>query len=311
MDVSSILDAQKAREQSVLVEKETPLITDAGHLLVTDLNIIDEESYAENLEEHLQSLARDGVQVLIGKLFSLPTTSSDEGPLAQLPPQEYLLPRQKPLPKPKPQTKWEKFAAAKGISHKKRDRKEWDEEKQDWVNRWGRDGKNKQLEEQWLTEVKRNADADHNPQLEARKERKERVAKNEKQRLGNLARAAGTPSQASRKEDIDRTLATSRSSTASMGKFDKKLEGEKKLRGVKRKFESSTIPMEKETKSNLDLISKMDSDARKMRKSWSSGAAAAESDVNVRKAVRFASRGKGSAAFAKDDKKRKGGKGRK
>jgi regulator of ribosome biosynthesis len=74
-------------------------------------------------------------------------------------------------------------------------------------------------------------------------------------------------------------------------------------------FESATIPIEKETKSNLDLISKMDSDARKMRKSSSS--APAESDVNVRKAVRFASKGKGSAAFAKDDKKRKGGKGRK
>lgn len=84
-------------------------------------------------------------------------------------------------------------------------------------------------------------DVDHNPQLEARKERKERVAKNEKQRLANLARASGTPSQASRKEDIDRTLATSRSSTASMGKFDKKLEGEKKLRGVKRKVRPTTL----------------------------------------------------------------------
>jgi regulator of ribosome biosynthesis len=61
------------------------------------------------------------------------------------------------------------------------------------------------------------------------------VAKNEKQRLANTAKAAGEDPRGARKQDIDRTLATSRVSTASMGRFDKKLEGEKKLRGVKRK----------------------------------------------------------------------------
>jgi regulator of ribosome biosynthesis len=74
---------------------------------------------------------------------------------------------------------------------------------------------------------------DHDPRKVARDERKARVAKNEKQRLGNAARAAG-PREV-RKQEIERTLATSRISTASMGKFDKKLEGEKKVRGVKRK----------------------------------------------------------------------------
>jgi len=38
-----------------------------------------------------------------------------------------------------------------------RDRREWDEEKQEWVNRWGMGGKNKQKEEQWITEVPANA----------------------------------------------------------------------------------------------------------------------------------------------------------
>ena len=127
--------------------------------MATDLNPIDEESYTENLEEHLQNLARDGTQALIGALFGLPTTKSDYGPLAQLPSRVYQLPRAKPLPKPKLQTKWEKFAAAKGISHRKKDKRVWDEEKQEWVNRWGKDGKNKEVEEQWLTEVPRNAGA--------------------------------------------------------------------------------------------------------------------------------------------------------
>jgi regulator of ribosome biosynthesis len=60
------------------------------------------------------------------------------------------------------------------------------------------------------------------------------MAKNEKQRLQNAARAH--PSDRSeRREYIQKTLATTRISTASMGKFDKNLDGEKKLRGVKRK----------------------------------------------------------------------------
>jgi regulator of ribosome biosynthesis len=128
-------------------------------LTVTDLNPIDDESYNADLEGHLQSLARDGVQSLLASLFALPTHSSDDGPLAQLPPPTTHLPRAKPLPKPKPQTKWEQFAAAKGISKTIRDKREWDEEKQDWVNRWGRDGKNRRFEEQWITEVPLNAGA--------------------------------------------------------------------------------------------------------------------------------------------------------
>ena len=113
-----------------------------------------------NLEQHLQSLARDGVQALLSSLFTLPTKPSPDGPLAQLPPPTYQLPRAKPLPKPKPPTKWEAFAKAKGIQKKVREKKVWDEEKQEWVNRWGKDGKNKQVEEQWITEVPSNAGAD-------------------------------------------------------------------------------------------------------------------------------------------------------
>ena len=112
---------------------------------------------SENLEEHLQSLARDGVQVLFAALFSLPTKSSPDGPLAILPTPTYQLPRAKPLPKPKPLTKWEQFAAAKGIQKTVREKRVWDEEKQDWVNRWGRDGKNKEIEQAWITEVPANA----------------------------------------------------------------------------------------------------------------------------------------------------------
>ena len=51
-----------------------------------------------------------------------------------------------------------------------------------------------------------------------------------------MARAqAAQTEREQRKGEIDRTLASTRISTASMGKFDKKLEGDKKMRGVKRK----------------------------------------------------------------------------
>lgn len=71
-----------------------------------------------------------------------------------LPAPTTLLPREKPVPKIKEPTKWERFAKEKGISHKKKDKFEWDDERQEWAARWGRGGKNKDGEEQWLHEVK-------------------------------------------------------------------------------------------------------------------------------------------------------------
>jgi regulator of ribosome biosynthesis len=102
-------------------------------------------------EAYLAEIAREGAQLLLAKLFSLPTTSTaDIGILAQLPKPTTPLPRAKPIPKPKPPTKWEKFAAAKGISKTIKDKKVWDDDKQDWVDRWGRGGKNKEKKDQWI-----------------------------------------------------------------------------------------------------------------------------------------------------------------
>ncbi|TBU47252.1 RRS1-domain-containing protein [Dichomitus squalens] len=309
MDVSDILAAHQAKQKAVLVEKDIPLEVDAGFLTVTDLNPIDTESYEADLEEYLMSTARDGVQTLIASLFSLPTISTDDGPLAQLPPPTTQLPRAKPLPKPKPPTKWEQFAKAKGIQKKRRDKKVWNEEKQEWVDRWGWKGANKDKEVQWLTEVPANADVDFDPAKAARDERKARVAKNEKQRSANLARAAAAGSSSDdRKKTIDRTLAVTRTSTASLGKFDRKLDGEKPLKGVKRKFEPTETSASKEKSQNLAIISKLDKEpmAKKSKKSSDSSG-----DVlNVRKAIRSASKGKGSAALAREGAS-KGGKGKK
>ena len=80
-----------------------------------------------------------------------------------------------------------------------------------------------------------HTEIDADPEKELREARKSRVAKNERQRLQNQARAAAESERAQRKTELERTLASTRISTASMGKFDRKLEGEKKIKGVKRK----------------------------------------------------------------------------
>jgi hypothetical protein len=50
-----------------------------------------------------------------------------------------------------------------------------------------------------------------------------------------------------RKKELDRSMALSRTATASMGKFDKRIEGEAKIKGVKRKVSrwlaSSIVPI--------------------------------------------------------------------
>ncbi|KAG9128272.1 Rhodanese- sulfurtransferase [Ceratobasidium sp. 392] len=311
MDVSAIVAAESSKRKAVTVEKDIPIQVDVGLLTALDTNPIDAEEYETGLESHLQAVARDGAQVILGALFGLPTQPSEDGPIATLPPPTTALPRAKPLPKPKPPTKWERFAAAKGIQKTKRDRREWDEERQEWVNRWGWNGRNKDKEEQWIHEVPDNAPDDHDPALEARKERKARVVKNEKQRERNLSNATAG-NQREREESkakLSRTLAITRSSTASMGRFDKKLDGDTKLRGVKRQFAPNEAPIEAEKKSSLDIIKKLERDPPKSKRARTdaeaeeSARSGKDGLVNVRKAIRHASKGTGGVALAKSTKK--------
>jgi hypothetical protein len=102
--------------------------------------------------------------------------------------------------------------------------------------------------------VLRTSDADSDPSKDARAARKERMAKNERQHIQNLARAqqgrgreqatdTKMPTRVERTKEIERRLVTTRASTASMGKFDRRLEGEKKPRGLKRKVRVNVVPL--------------------------------------------------------------------
>lgn len=146
----------------------------------------------------------------------------------------------------------------------KKDKNIWDEDRQAWVPRYGRDGKNRETEEAWIRVIKPGQE-DEDPILAARKERKDRVAKNKRQQDRNAADAtaqlaigtAGTKTRESaavgsslsqqqkkqlrdaRKQELERSLLVSKAATASMGKFDDKIEGEPKVKGVKRKVSSA------------------------------------------------------------------------
>lgn len=81
-------------------------------------------------DSYLKSLTRDNVQLLINKIWELPIERVDEAIMAKLPKPEYVLPRSRVIPKPKPLTKWQQFAKEKGIQTKKKGKSKlkWDEE---------------------------------------------------------------------------------------------------------------------------------------------------------------------------------------
>ncbi|KAI1127967.1 ribosomal biogenesis regulatory protein [Nemania abortiva] len=157
----------------VVVERPTPYTFDLGLLLANDANPITTSTPAETssmgvdaLEAQLIATARDGAQGLINQLLTTcPISSTAQGVLLSLPPPSTALPREKPLPEPKAPTKWEQFAAKRGIKPKTREQRHmksqrYNEETGQWEKTWGfnKDGRidRKQkgmVQQDWLVEV--------------------------------------------------------------------------------------------------------------------------------------------------------------
>lgn len=314
----------------------THLAVDAGLLCSTDSSNLDASQYnsASGREAYLLGRALASTQALVRSLYALPRVQHpDHGPLASLPLPAYpYLPREKPLPKPRVETKWEKFAKRKGIENKKRDKLVWDEERKEWVPRWGYKGKNKDVEEQWIHEIPASKGDDFDPAKEAKRARRQRTVQNEAQRLRNVARAEQSSARAApsvnkgqteyhtpqaaakrraerdeRAKQLDQDVRRGKISTASMGKFDRALQGEEKQKGLKRKFEPNEIDTKQERASHLHLLNKLGNapPATKSKQPKTSD------EVNIRKAVKFASDGKGHTAFNKGSGKTAGRKARK
>ena len=63
----------------------------------------------------------------MNKIWELPTEKVEEAIVVKLQAPTFTLPREKPLPKPKPLTKWQKYAQEKGITKTKKSKLTWDQ----------------------------------------------------------------------------------------------------------------------------------------------------------------------------------------
>lgn len=232
-------------------EYEGHLEYDLGNLMAFDVQSIDSNTFSKGLETTCHSLATSIFQSIARQIFSLPSQPATVGRMVELPTPTTLLPREKPLPKPRPPTKWEIFAQRKGIQKRKRSKLEWDENAQEWRRRYGYKRVNDESDIPVIEAKHDEVTGVEDPFTRMKKEKKERIKKQEARQLGNLKAAAkaggrgvlpatlrlaanlpehGRGKPTKRKELLSELKSASKhvaQSTASMGKFDKQVAGEK------------------------------------------------------------------------------------
>lgn len=259
-------------QRSVTVHKELALEFDLGNLLGVDKNpaerALGREGAGSGREGLLLALARDNTQLLVGQLWALPTERAEGGTgavLAKLPEPATRLPREKPLPKARPLTRWEQFARLKGIrpTRKKRGTLVWDEAAKEWRRRWGYRRAGGDPSRHWLLEVPDKADPLEDQFAKRRQEKQEKVARNELNRLRNLARAHPRgpelhPTGHQDRAELRRVTGLARAATASRGRFQPRLPKEppapRGAGGKKRRFGPVLGDLAAEKQRQLELV---------------------------------------------------------
>lgn len=251
-------DASDAGEGVIVGELEM----DVGNLLV-----FDRQEQPKNASPAEQ--AQRCVQELFEHVFKLPTTQSEAGPVAALPEPVTQIPREKPLPKERAPTRWEKFAKDKGIKKRKRERVIYDEATREYKARYGsnRAGSlnDKLVMDHKPEELERYGAED--PFILEKMKKKQRVQKQKKQELVNRRRAASedtkhlpatvditTNAPRKQKQSIERAIALAQKSTASIGRFDKRHEDEPV---IKRKPKHAPVALEDERKQSLKMVERV------------------------------------------------------
>ncbi|KAJ0509073.1 putative ribosomal biogenesis regulatory protein [Helianthus annuus] len=220
---------------------------DLGNLTAFDHQFASVPDNREDLVKECISHGTKLIQAVADALFNLPSTEDASGPLVSLPPPSTKFPREKPLPKPKPLTSWAEFAIKKGIQNRKKDKRVYDKQTDSWKRRYGYDRVNDDNDLP-IIKAKMTDEPGVDPFAKRRSEKKQRVEKQEKNRLHNLKAAAKvgalpshvqlaatalpiTGTQAAprkvSKDELQNVAGMAATSTASGGKFDKKLAGEK------------------------------------------------------------------------------------
>ncbi|PIA60326.1 hypothetical protein AQUCO_00300076v1 [Aquilegia coerulea] len=231
---------------------------DIGHLMGFDSHH-HFSSFPSTREELVKECIEKGsevVQAIANSLFSLPSIDDPDGPLVHLPQPITRLPREKHLPRPKPPTKWEEFAKKKGIKHRKKDKIVYDVQTHSWKRRYGYDRVN---DDKDVPIIEGKMTDGEDPFKKRQGEKRKRVEKQEKNRIQNLKQAAkvgalpshvqlaatalpitgsNIASKKASKGELENVAGMAATATASGGKFDKKLPGEKppKHPGKFRKF---------------------------------------------------------------------------
>lgn len=151
------------------------------------------EQEADGDEQALINAAVADVKALCEEVIKLPTETTEEGMAAKLPAPRFPLPREKPLPQARLATKWEQFAAAKGIVHKRKSRLVYDEKTGEYRPRFGRNRRTDNTTEfDGIVPAKPGVDdfqGAEDPFTRARRERRERVRKNKENQERNQRRA--------------------------------------------------------------------------------------------------------------------------
>ena len=240
-----------------------PVEEDLGNLLVNDSAPLEETLHSE---EALSKHARDVLQHLVNKLFKQETYPAEGfGRMAKLPTPTTQLPRQKPMPEPRPLTRFERFARRKGMpTKKKRSKLVWDESEQRWKRRHGKDRVSREQDIAVKEASENDQPGSTDPFTRLEQERKQRTKAQKGREERNLremyakggskalpanvsidASAAAAPESNSKstskaataapkepsrskqkREELSVQTAKVAEATASMGKFDKMQPGE-------------------------------------------------------------------------------------
>jgi len=168
------------------VEKEDNLVYCLAHLAAFDITPMHPQA-------DVKAQTRDNVQLLVNKIFAIEREDTDEGPVAVLPLEEgFRLPRQRPIPKVKPETRWAKFMKERNMEKRKRSRLVFDEGTGDWKPRYGYKSANKNEKDfNGIMEVPDGSDSYANLFDRASSEGKLNAAKQKMREVRNRVEAAG------------------------------------------------------------------------------------------------------------------------
>ncbi|KAG7189836.1 hypothetical protein KM043_017494 [Ampulex compressa] len=325
--VKSILENEPSKanlHKSTVVHKDVELDIDVGLLLASDYNTLDVKALRSKPDAYLKDLTRDNVQLLINKIWELPTERVEDAIVAKLPKSEFILPRTRCVPKPKALTKWQQYAKEKGIKSKKKGKSKlkWDEELQKWIPAFGYKRAKVEEQKEWLVEINKNNEPTQDPFTAAKVAKQERQSKNELQRLRNIAKSKnvklpriGLPTREHfpDPQHLSQAITVARTSTASVGKFQPRLTKEKDAKGIakevpgmKRKRKDSPKNIVEEKRRNTDLADNiLKGNAKIFREDFS-----VPTTIRAKSTTKETKRKKKSGKVIKGARKPKGGRGK-